>query len=165
MCDFGSAKQLKAGEPNISYICSRCYRAPELIFGNSQYSTQIDVWSAGCVLGEMFLGVPLFQGESNIDQLVEIIKVLGCPSSREILEMNPDHDVNKFQLPKIPSKSWQKVHFLLFRHFQAATTSVRSSSTWWRIFSSIVPTKDTPQPRCSAIHSSTNWDARKYTDS
>ena len=35
MCDFGSAKQLKPGEPNIAYICSRCYRAPELIFGNS----------------------------------------------------------------------------------------------------------------------------------
>lgn len=35
MCDFGSAKMLKEGEPNISYICSRCYRAPELIFGNT----------------------------------------------------------------------------------------------------------------------------------
>lgn len=33
MCDFGSAKQLVKGEPNIAYICSRCYRAPELIFG------------------------------------------------------------------------------------------------------------------------------------
>jgi serine/threonine protein kinase len=50
MCDFGSAKQLKIGEPNIAYICSRCYRAPELIFGNTQYTTQIDMWSTGCVL-------------------------------------------------------------------------------------------------------------------
>ena len=33
ICDFGSAKKLKKGEPNISYICSRSYRAPELIFG------------------------------------------------------------------------------------------------------------------------------------
>jgi serine/threonine protein kinase len=50
ICDFGSAKQLIPGEPNISYICSRCYRAPELIFGNTSYTPQIDVWSAGCVL-------------------------------------------------------------------------------------------------------------------
>ena len=44
LCDFGSAKQLVRGEPNVSYICSRYYRAPELIFGNSNYGTYIDVW-------------------------------------------------------------------------------------------------------------------------
>jgi len=42
LCDFGSAKQLVLGEPNVSYICSRYYRAPELIFGATDYSTQID---------------------------------------------------------------------------------------------------------------------------
>ena len=114
MCDFGSAKQLKPGEPNIAYICSRCYRAPELIFGNSQYTTQIDMWSTGCVLAEMLITHPLFQGESNIDQLVEIIKVLGCPTTKEILEMNPDYDINKFQLPKINAKPWSKVIASLF---------------------------------------------------
>ena len=67
-------------EPNIAYICSRCYRAPELIFGATDYSTQIDVWSSGCVIAEMFNGEPLFLGESAVDQLVEIIKVLGTPS-------------------------------------------------------------------------------------
>lgn len=44
------------GEPNISYICSRYYRAPELIFGATEYTTAIDVWSAGCVLAELLLG-------------------------------------------------------------------------------------------------------------
>ena len=38
MCDFGSAKRLVKGEPNIAYICSRCYRAPELIFGATEYN-------------------------------------------------------------------------------------------------------------------------------
>ena len=56
ICDFGSAKQLIKGEPNVSYICSRYYRAPELIFGNSNYSTYIDVWSVGCVIAEIMLG-------------------------------------------------------------------------------------------------------------
>jgi len=50
ICDFGSAKRLIKDEPNLAYICSRCYRAPELIFGGTNYSTQIDVWSAGCIL-------------------------------------------------------------------------------------------------------------------
>lgn len=44
------------GEANISYICSRYYRAPELIFGATEYSTSIDIWSAGCVLAELLLG-------------------------------------------------------------------------------------------------------------
>jgi glycogen synthase kinase 3 beta len=41
LCDFGSAKILIAGEPNVSYICSRYYRAPELIFGATNYTTNI----------------------------------------------------------------------------------------------------------------------------
>uniref|UniRef100_A0A4W4GXW4 Glycogen synthase kinase-3 beta n=1 Tax=Electrophorus electricus TaxID=8005 RepID=A0A4W4GXW4_ELEEL len=41
LCDFGSAKQLVRGEPNVSYICSRYYRAPELIFGATDYTSSI----------------------------------------------------------------------------------------------------------------------------
>ncbi|KAL7230683.1 hypothetical protein ACSBR2_009041 [Camellia fascicularis] len=51
LCDFGSAKVLVKGEPNISYIYSRDYRALELIFGATKYTTAIDIWSTGCVLG------------------------------------------------------------------------------------------------------------------
>jgi len=74
LCDFGSAKILVRTEPNISYICSRYYRAPELIFGATEYTTAIDIWSLGCVMAELLLGQPLFPGESGVDQLVEIIK-------------------------------------------------------------------------------------------
>lgn len=43
LCDFGSAKILIAGDPNVSYICSRYYRAPELIFGSTQYGVSIGI--------------------------------------------------------------------------------------------------------------------------
>jgi serine/threonine protein kinase len=83
LCDFGSAKVLVGfhatlvidgcvlficfvfipfafyqvkGEPNVSYICSRYYRAPELIFGATEYTTAIDIWSTGCVMAELLLG-------------------------------------------------------------------------------------------------------------
>jgi glycogen synthase kinase 3 beta len=83
LCDFGSAKVLVSfhmtlgiyaclffpclsvltlsfyqvkGEPNVSYICSRYYRAPELIFGATEYTTAIDIWSTGCVMAELLLG-------------------------------------------------------------------------------------------------------------
>ncbi|GAA95011.1 uncharacterized protein L969DRAFT_96010 [Mixia osmundae IAM 14324] len=107
LCDFGSAKILIAGEPNVSYICSRYYRAPELIFGATNYTTNIDVWSTGCVMAELMLGQPLFPGESGIDQLVEIIKVLGTPSRDQIKTMNPNYMEHKF--PQIKPHPFSKV--------------------------------------------------------
>ncbi|KAG7155524.1 Glycogen synthase kinase-3 beta-like [Homarus americanus] len=106
LCDFGSAKHLVRGEPNVSYICSRYYRAPELIFGATDYTTNIDVWSAGCVLAELLLGQPIFPGDSGVDQLVEIIKVLGTPTREQIREMNPNY--TEFKFPQIKSHPWQK---------------------------------------------------------
>lgn len=141
LCDFGSAKILVAGEPNVSYICSRYYRAPELIFGATNYTTNIgehcagysscpnytvdshtythfynlslpfskhtDIWSTGCVMAELMQGQPLFPGESGIDQLVEIIKVLGTPSREQIKTMNPNYMEHKF--PQIRPHPFSKV--------------------------------------------------------
>jgi serine/threonine protein kinase len=95
------------GEPNISYICSRYYRAPELIFGATEYTTAIDIWSMGCVMAELLLGQPLFPGESGVDQLVEIIKVLGTPTREEIKCMNPNY--TEFKFPQIKAHPWHKV--------------------------------------------------------
>ncbi|KHN16033.1 Glycogen synthase kinase-3 like MsK-1 [Glycine soja] len=108
LCDFGSAKVLVKGEPNISYICSRYYRAPELIFGATEYTSAIDIWSVGCVLAELLLAFyPLFPGESGVDQLVEIIKVLGTPTREEIKCMNPDY--TEFKFPQIKAHPWHKI--------------------------------------------------------
>ncbi|KAF7304749.1 Protein kinase domain-containing protein [Mycena kentingensis (nom. inval.)] len=107
LCDFGSAKILVAGEPNVSYICSRYYRAPELIFGATNYTTNIDIWSTGCVMAELMMGQPLFPGESGIDQLVEIIKILGTPSREQIKTMNPNYMEHKF--PQIRPHPFSKV--------------------------------------------------------
>jgi len=107
LCDFGSAKALVKGEPNVSYICSRYYRAPELIFGSTDYTTAIDIWSEGCVGAELLLGQPLFPGDSGVDQLVEIIKVLGTPTKEEIRSMNSNYI--EFKFPQIKGCQWKKV--------------------------------------------------------
>jgi serine/threonine protein kinase len=107
LCDFGSAKMLVKGETNVAYICSRYYRAPELIFGATNYTSSIDIWSMGCVLAELLLGQPLFPGDSGVDQLVEIIKVLGTPAKEQIVSMNQNYTNYKF--PEIKPHPWPKV--------------------------------------------------------
>ena len=66
-----------------------------------------DIWSLGCVFAELLLGQPLFPGESGVDQLVEIIKVLGTPKREEIEAMNPNY--TEFQFPQIKAHSWNKI--------------------------------------------------------
>lgn len=67
----------------------------------------LDVWSSGCVMAELMLGQPLFPGESGVDQLVEIIKVLGTPTREQIKSMNPNYTEYKF--PQIKPCAWSKV--------------------------------------------------------
>ncbi|CDW74981.1 glycogen synthase kinase 3 [Stylonychia lemnae] len=107
ICDFGSAKKLLPGESNVSYICSRYYRAPELIFGNTSYDSKIDIWSIGCVIAELALGDILFKGDKPHSQLVEIIKKLGTPSEEQIKAMNPNY--KEFKFPKVQQQSFAKI--------------------------------------------------------
>ena len=107
ICDFGSAKKLVPGQPNVSYIASRQYRAPELIFGANEYTPAIDLWSGGCVIAELVLQQPIFDGDSSLEQIVEIIKVLGTPNKSQIQSMNPEYKEYKF--PIIKPESWEKV--------------------------------------------------------
>lgn len=107
LCDFGSAKAFVKGEPNVAYICSRFYRAPELVFGATDYTTAIDVWSSGCVFAELLIGSPIFPGSSGVDQLVEIIKVLGTPTKDELRYMNPSYQ--EFKYPVIAARPWTSI--------------------------------------------------------
>ena len=109
LCDFGSAKVLKPGETNISYICSRCYRAPELIFESTAYSTKIDMWSVGCILIEVINGRPLFVADCSLNHILEVIRVLGTPSREDVMAMNPDYDITEYDLPDIQHSSIAKV--------------------------------------------------------
>ncbi|GAB2303785.1 Shaggy- protein kinase theta, partial [Dionaea muscipula] len=65
------------------------------------------MWSVGCVLAELLLGQPLFPGESGVDQLVEIVKILGTPTREEIKCMNPNY--SEFKFPQIKAHPWHKV--------------------------------------------------------
>lgn len=88
------------GEPNISYICSRYYRAPELIFGATEYTTAIDIWSVGCVLAELLLG-----------QVYETSKLFLLFTSKQINFVKIDDFLNFFPgfshlIASFPWREW-----------------------------------------------------------
>ncbi|KAM9961327.1 hypothetical protein ACTFIR_004167 [Dictyostelium discoideum] len=109
LADFGSAKILESNHTSMSYICSRYYRAPELLVGCSNYTTKIDIWSIGCILAEMLIGKPLFPGTNSNDQLGRIIEVLGSPTKDDMEAMKPSKPYH-LQLPNINPKFFESLH-------------------------------------------------------
>merc|ERR1712187_452253 len=109
LCDFGTAKRLNFCEPRQLYICSRYFRAPEIIFGSTNYNCSIDLWGAGCILAEMIIGQPLFAGANGIHQGVEIIKVLGTPTNDDLRAMNPNYPKDYNFRPALAKIRWEDV--------------------------------------------------------
>ncbi|XP_047139292.1 cyclin-dependent kinase-like 1 isoform X1 [Hydra vulgaris] len=78
LCDFGFARLLTGpSDEYTDYVATRWYRAPELLVGDTQYGTPVDVWAIGCVFAELLSGQPLWPGKSDVDQLYLIKKTLG----------------------------------------------------------------------------------------
>ena len=77
ICDLGSAKKLISSQENVTNICQKNYRAPELLLGNKKYTEKIDIWSVGCIICEIIIGRKIFNGESTEDLLNSIISILG----------------------------------------------------------------------------------------
>lgn len=98
--DFGSACDER--QTVYTYIQSRFYRSPEVLLG-LPYSSAIDMWSLGCIVVELFLGLPLFPGSSEYNQVSRIVEMLGNPPTW-MLEMGKQsgdffekrHDVDDY---------------------------------------------------------------------
>lgn len=104
ICDLGSAKIVGENITSIPYICSRWYRAPELLCGSMNYTTAVDLWSLGCIIFELITLHPLFPGRSKkkeqseeCSQLINIMEVLGSPNIdfyNDIKEKTSDKNID-----------------------------------------------------------------------
>ncbi|KZP01597.1 Pkinase-domain-containing protein [Calocera viscosa TUFC12733] len=95
ICDFGLSRGFNARVDDnttqmTEYVATRWYRAPEVMLSFKRYSFGIDVWSIGCVLGELVMGKPVFKGKDYVDQLNLIINTLGTPSDDTIRKIGSD---------------------------------------------------------------------------
>ncbi|GMT14665.1 hypothetical protein PFISCL1PPCAC_5962 [Pristionchus fissidentatus] len=85
--DFGNAKVIDEGNASTPYQVTRFYRAPELLYGVREYNWMVDVWSGGCVVGEMLKGRILFPGANTEHQLSLIHESFGPPSDVDFIDM------------------------------------------------------------------------------
>jgi len=135
ICDFGLARGFRpvpgeAGQHEelklTEYVATRWYRAPEIMLSNKRYTTAMDVWSIGCILGELLGGKPLFKGKDYVDQLNLILAVLGTPDDATLESMSsekarnyvrslPHSEPTPFSmvLPNAePDGEWQMISFV-----------------------------------------------------
>ncbi|XP_013191691.2 mitogen-activated protein kinase 15 [Amyelois transitella] len=93
LADFGLARSVSSmysggeegADPCLTdYVATRWYRAPEILIASKNYTKGIDMWSLGCILGEMLTGKPLFPGTSTVNQIERIMAALPKPSSDDI---------------------------------------------------------------------------------
>ncbi|KAL8858249.1 MAG: hypothetical protein Q9178_005261 [Gyalolechia marmorata] len=83
LADFGLARAFGIPVNTFSNeVVTLWYRAPDVLLGSRTYNTSIDIWSAGCIMAEMYTGRPLFAGTTNEDQLQKIFRLMGTPSER-----------------------------------------------------------------------------------
>jgi len=80
LADFGLARAFSLPIRTYTHeVVTLWYRAPEILLGQKQYSTPVDMWSVGCIFAEMAQRRPLFAGDSEIDQIFKIFRIQGTP--------------------------------------------------------------------------------------
>ncbi|KAG8461197.1 hypothetical protein KFE25_002386 [Diacronema lutheri] len=90
VADFGLARSLAqdvegaADAVLTDYVATRWYRAPEILLGSTKYTKGVDMWSVGCIFGELMLGKPMFPGTSTMNQIDRILELTGLPSDKDI---------------------------------------------------------------------------------
>jgi mitogen-activated protein kinase 15 len=94
VCDFGLARCTTSalGKDVImtDYVATRWYRAPEILLGSTRYGVQADMWSMGCIFGELLGGKPMFPGTSTLSQISKVLEVTGKPSKEDIESINSE---------------------------------------------------------------------------
>lgn len=100
ICDFGLSRNLSdaCGENLTEYVVTRYYRAPEIMLSSNEYDSKVDLWSAGCTLGEVMSGKIMFPGQHYIEQINLIMNLRGTPD-----EATKEQITNEYALKYVDS--------------------------------------------------------------
>lgn len=107
ICDFGLARYVDPtdgpAQAMTEYVVTRWYRAPELLLSFDEYSTAIDMWSAGCLIAELYTRRPIFPGKDVKNQIEVVNNIVGKPSKQQLKNI-PNRRAREFiaGLPETP---------------------------------------------------------------
>ncbi|KAK8611998.1 hypothetical protein V6N13_132032 [Hibiscus sabdariffa] len=105
--DFGLARTTSETDFMTEYVVTRWYRAPELLLNCSEYTAAIDIWSVGCILGEIMSRQPLFPGKDYVHQLKLITELIGSPDDSSLGFLRSDNARRYVgQLPQHPRQNF-----------------------------------------------------------
>eukprot|EP00268_Persea_americana_P031361 TRINITY_DN304_c1_g1_i2.p1 TRINITY_DN304_c1_g1~~TRINITY_DN304_c1_g1_i2.p1 ORF type:complete len:414 (+),score=69.44 TRINITY_DN304_c1_g1_i2:120-1244(+) len=105
--DFGLARTTSETDFMTEYVVTRWYRAPELLLNCSEYTAAIDIWSVGCILGEIMTREPLFPGKDYVHQLRLITELVGSPDDSSLGFLRSDNARRYVrQLPQFPKQQF-----------------------------------------------------------
>ncbi|KAI9025078.1 MAP kinase [Phycomyces nitens] len=116
ICDFGLARGYSDNPESSAgfmteYVATRWYRAPEIMLSFQNYTKAIDMWSVGCIFAEMLGGKPLFKGRDYVDQLNQILGILGTPDEETLRRVGSDRaQVYIRSLPRMPRIPFQNLY-------------------------------------------------------
>ncbi|KAA3671602.1 cyclin-dependent kinase 10 [Paragonimus westermani] len=102
LADFGLSRPTHSHNPMTPCVVTLWYRAPEILLGDKNQTKAIDIWSAGCIMGELLLHKPLLPGKSEIHQIELIIDLLGTPNDQIWPGMSKLPALEKINLKKQP---------------------------------------------------------------
>jgi len=99
LADFGLARSVLPCDDETApimteYVATRWYRAPEIVLGSTHYSKAVDMWSVGCILGELITGKAIFPGKSTLNQIELILDLLGKPKPEDLEDIGGATDWN-----------------------------------------------------------------------
>ncbi|XP_078220866.1 mitogen-activated protein kinase 9 isoform X7 [Callithrix jacchus] len=106
--DFGLARTACTNFMMTPYVVTRYYRAPEVILGMG-YKENVDIWSVGCIMGELVKGCVIFQGTDHIDQWNKVIEQLGTPSAEFMKKLQPTVRNYVENRPKYPGIKFEEL--------------------------------------------------------
>lgn len=99
IADFGLAREIRSRPPYTEYISTRWYRAPEIILRHQFYNSPVDIWAVGCIMAELYMMKPIFQGSSDTDQFFKICSILGSPNQHSWPDVNKLAQRIGFRIP------------------------------------------------------------------
>jgi len=109
--DFGLARSIDRDNVLTDYVATRWYRAPEILLGSQQYTAGVDMWSVGCILGELIGGRPMFPGSSTMNQLDRILELTGQPSDEDLESIQSPFALTMLDtLPPVTRRSYKELY-------------------------------------------------------